>query len=94
MPIITGKSRYNTSVLTMVGLMIAGNPMTPRELKIFEPRTLPIAISFSPFTTLAIEAAISGRLVPIATMVRPMIKSLMPRVVAIVVGDRGNVANA
>jgi hypothetical protein len=57
MPSITGKSRYSTSVLTVVGRIIAARPITPSELNMFDPSTLPIAMSFSPFSTLATDAA-------------------------------------
>lgn len=50
--------------------------LTPRiksVLKIFEPTTLPILISFIPFTALFMLTDALGALLPIDTSVRPII---------------------
>ena len=52
-------------------------------LKICEPKIFPIAISVSPFLVATTEVNNSGRLVPIATIVRPINFSLIPNIVAI-----------
>jgi len=57
-----------------VALASATSPS--RTFAMFEPMTLPTAIS--PFFAAANEPASSGRLVPMETMVRPMISSEMP----------------
>ncbi len=49
----------------------------------FEPIILPIAISAFFLIKLVIEAAVSGRLVPIATIVNPTIRSETPNSLAI-----------
>ena len=51
---------------------IADAPIIPKMLNIFEPITLPTAISECPFLTAIIDAAISGKDVPIAIIVRPI----------------------
>ena len=45
-----------------------------------EPITLPIAMSFCPLRAATMEVTSSGRLVPMATMVRPMSVSLRPNI--------------
>ena len=50
-----------------------GNGKTVSKLKMFEPTMLPTANSSRSFITLVIEAASSGRLVPKATIVKPII---------------------
>ena len=57
--------------------------MTLNILKIFEPTMLPTAISVSFFKAAEIEAASSGKLVPKATIVTPIIRSLTPHEKAI-----------
>ena len=52
-------------------------------LKILEPITLPTAMSLSPFLAAMTEVTSSGREVPTATMVRPMMASLRPKNLAI-----------
>ena len=58
-------------------------PRIKRILKVLLPITLPRAMSRSPLIVAATEAATSGRLVPTATMVNPMINSETPRLRAI-----------
>ena len=81
-PIITGKSRTSTSRSKSVGWIMPGMPMTASILNMFEPITLPMAMSASSFLTAVMDAASSGKLVPIAIIVRPMIKSLRPKCLA------------
>ena len=68
--------------LICMGLMNPVSPNTIRMLKTLEPRTLPMAMPLLPLRAATTVVASSGREVPIATTVRPMIASLMPKVVA------------
>lgn len=56
--------------------------MTAPMLKMFDPTTLPTAISTEPRTAAITDVASSGSEVPTATTVRPMTRSLMPSAVA------------
>lgn len=67
-----GKSRLMISFAGTTGLMAAHMPTTTSRLKILEPMTLLRAISFWPRTAAEMLTAVSGALVPIATIVRPM----------------------
>ena len=67
------KSRYKRLVVKGPGANSPGNGRTVSKLRMFEPIILPIASSSWFFKTLVIEAASSGRLVPSATIVRPII---------------------
>ncbi len=58
-------------------------PITNKILKIFEPTILPIAISAFPRLAAVTEVTNSGRDVPNATMVNPIIRSLTPKYFAI-----------
>ena len=58
-------------------------PRTIKILKILLPKILPIAISAWPRLAAIIDETISGRLVPIATMVIPINHSLIPTILAI-----------
>ena len=74
-----GKSRVNTSAGSCNPSPInPGNANTPNRLKVLEPITVANAISGIPRRTPAIAAASSGKLVPNATIVRPINKSLTP----------------
>ncbi len=53
-------------------------PSTTNILKIFDPTTLPIERPLLPFIALDIETDASGRLVPIDTTVKPIIKDDTP----------------
>ncbi|MNG01939.1 hypothetical protein D3C84_849410 [compost metagenome] len=64
------------------GAISAVTPSTPSRLNRLLPITLPTAISRSPRSAAINEVANSGRDVPMATMVRPMIRSDNPRSVA------------
>ena len=66
-------------LLTFIGSIVADNPKIRRILKIFEPITLPTAISLSPFFAAIIEVTNSGSDVPKATIVRPIKASLRPK---------------
>ena len=57
-------------------------PTQPSRLKVLLPTTLPTAMSRSPFSAAARLVATSGMLVPAATMVRPMTRSLTPSALA------------
>ena len=67
-----GISLFNVSVCTMTGVSRAHTPITIMVLNILEPVTLLIASEFLPANDAVTETAVSGRLVPIATIVRPM----------------------
>ena len=54
------------------------SPTTNRILKILLPTILPIAISALPLRAAVTEVNSSGKLVPSATIVRPIIRSLRP----------------
>ena len=62
-----------------VGATRLANPKTPMILKMLLPTTLPTAISRSPRMAATMEVTTSGKEVPTATMVKPMINSLTPR---------------
>ena len=72
-----------SSVSTTVGEMSAVIAITMEPLNMFEPMILPRARSKSDFLTAVMVAASSGSEVPMATIVRPMIRSLMPKALAI-----------
>lgn len=61
-----------------IGVITDDKPSTNKMLNMFEPITLPIAISLSPFLAATIEVTSSGRDVPIATIVRPIRLSDIP----------------
>ena len=82
-PIIIKASRFAAEGSIIEGLIIPASGNTAKMLKIFEPTILPSAKSSSFFNTPAIQAASSGRLVPIAIMVNPITKSLRPKYLAI-----------
>ncbi len=76
MNIIIGISRLSSSASTGPGAIRAGTASTGSRLHILDPSTLPMARSGSFLSTLASEAASSGRLVPTATTVSPITRSL------------------
>ena len=55
-------------------------PTTNRMLKMLLPTILPMAISAFPFLAAITEVTSSGKEVPKATMVRPINRSLRPRI--------------
>ena len=61
-----------------MGWMAAAKPTTASVLNRLEPRTLPMARSFSFLRAAAMQEASSGSEVPTATTVRPMTRSLTP----------------
>ena len=61
--------------MPFIGMNEDVTPMTTSKLKIFDPSKLPIDKSFCFFNDATTEAANSGILVPIATMVMPIILS-------------------
>ena len=61
------------------GLTIDVNPITAKILKIFDPIIFPIEISNSFLNTATNVVTTSGRLVPIATIVNPIIRSETPK---------------
>ena len=67
-----------------MGLTVAATPRIIRMLNTLEPTTLPTAISSSFFRAATTEVTSSGRLVPIATMVRPIRFSERPKNAAMV----------
>lgn len=80
-------SRVITSIGISVGVITPTVPKTRNKLKIFEPMILPRAISDSPRITARHEEAISGNEVPIAIIVRPMMRSLMPSICASLIDE-------
>ncbi len=60
-------------LFTVSGANTAQAPQTTIRLKILEPTTLLIAMVLLPFKAAAMLTAHSGALVPMATMVRPII---------------------
>ena len=69
-------------ILYLLGLIIADNPIINNRLNIFDPIIFPIAISLSPFIAAITLVTNSGKLVPIATIVNPIIFSLIFNCVA------------
>ena len=69
-----GKSNFLLLSLTLMGLNNAIIPIIKSILVKFEPITLPALISTLPEIALLMLTASSGRLVPIATTVKPIIK--------------------
>ena len=61
------------------GLTIDVIPITAKMLKIFEPIMFPMEISSSFLNTATNVVTTSGKLVPIATIVRPIILSETPK---------------
>ena len=80
---VTSQSRLKTSESKERGPNNPGTGSTISRLKILLPTIAPKAMSACPFTALITDAANSGRLVPMATMVKPTISSDTPREVAI-----------
>ena len=75
------------NILIDIGFITAANPKTKSILNKFDPITLPIAISVSPFFIATIDVTNSGREVPTATIVSPTKLALIPRDVAIDVAE-------
>ena len=69
-----GMSRRDCSRLISKGRIMAVTPIIRNTLAMFEPSTLPMAMSPWPVRALCIETKSSGAEVPIPTMVRPMMK--------------------
>ena len=78
MKILIGMSFLLLRLVIVIGQITAVTPRMSRTLKIFEPMTLPMAISALPCKAPMKLTTISGAEVPIPTMVRPMTKSLIP----------------
>lgn len=70
---------------TGIGQMVDDIPRTASILKILEPITLPNEISICFFVAAISDAASSGRLVPSATIVKPITLSLMFNALAMIV---------
>lgn len=70
--IFNGISRFRISPWGIKLCRNAQIPTTTRPLKIFEPTTLLMAISLLPASAALMLTEASGALVPMATMVRPM----------------------
>ena len=82
--VATNTAISNTyELLTFIGKIVADAPIIRKILKIFEPTTLPTAISLSPFLAAITDVTNSGRDVPHATIVRPISASLRPKNLAI-----------
>ena len=74
---MTPKSRLVMPCM-FIGVIVALQPNTKNILKRLEPITFPIAISGFFFNAATTEVANSGREVPPATKVKPIIDSLTP----------------
>jgi len=76
--VIAAKSGASKSIklhlTSKVRAATADKPTIKRILAIFEPTTLAVTISLAPFKTAAIDEASSGKEVPMATIVTPIIK--------------------
>ena len=75
----------STNMLLSIGIALIAllAPSTNSMLKMFDPITLPMTSSFSPFFKAVIDVTNSGNDVPIATMVKPTSVSLIPSANAI-----------
>ena len=73
-----GQSRRMSVRSMMSGHTTADRPATTSRLKMFEPTTLPTAISLAPWIAAVTLTASSGADVPKATMVRPTSKGDTP----------------
>ncbi len=80
--ILRGISRTMTPCSTGRGQITPAMPTTAKALKKFEPIILPMTRACSFFLVAAMAEASSGKLVPTATMVSPMMMSLIPMNVA------------
>ena len=69
-------------MLYVIGVITADTPIINNKLNILEPTIFPIAISLSPLIAAVKLVTSSGRLVPIATIVNPIIFSLIFNAVA------------
>ena len=81
-PIKKGYSFLQIDFLTIIGVNKQDAPKTNSKLQILDPTTFPIAtLAFPPLIKVEIESetetASSGQLVPIATIVKPIINSEM-----------------
>jgi len=70
--------------VSIMGFIKAETPNMQRILKIFEPMTFPIEMSASFLIAATTDVANSGRLVPRAMIVNPIIKSEAPKILAMV----------
>ena len=77
-----GISFLTVELPTPIGMIAAAVPRIRNIFRILLPRTLPIEISALPEIAPVILTAASGALVPIATIVRPMISSEIPNFLA------------
>lgn len=78
MVIIIHKSILKSVKLNAMGFTIDVKPSTVKMLKIFDPMMFPTEISLSFLTAAIIEAVSSGTLVPNATTVIDITRSLIP----------------
>ena len=74
-----GQSRRSSVRSAASGHKIALTPATTSRLKMFDPTTLPTAISFAPSSAAVTLTASSGADVPNATIVSPMMSGDTPR---------------
>jgi hypothetical protein len=86
-PNITNESLLAALSSIIPGAIKPGIASTANKLKMFEPMILPKAKSSSPLSTPAMLAANSGKLVPIAIIVSPITKSLIPKCFAITTAE-------
>ena len=76
--IVTGRSKNLVGRESVTGAMIAVVPRMRKTFAIFDPRTFPMANSVLPEIDEMSETMSSGILVPIATIVSPIIASDIP----------------
>ena len=74
-----GMSRFQLDGVMAIGRMRAVTPRISRVFMMFEPTTLPMAMSALPWKAPMKLTTISGAEVPMPTMVRPMTNSLRPK---------------
>jgi hypothetical protein len=78
-----GRSKNLVVRESAIGAIQALSPSIKNTFAILEPSTFPMAISGLPWILASTDTISSGILVPIATMVRPMIASDIPNFFAI-----------
>ena len=82
---ITNRTSLPTECSNNIGCIVALTPNTKKILKIFDPTMFPMAISGLRFRMATTEVASSGRDVPMATMVRPIVVSESHAIVAMAI---------
>ena len=73
-----GNSLLIVLFLMRIGTIMLANPKIIATFKILDPMTFPMVIPALPLRAAVILTAASGKLVPIATMVKPMTNCGIP----------------